>query len=109
VHPGFLNPVEMLPMPKASGLTSAQIGGTACPWCAVQFGTDAGTPLGPRLRVMVGCLEQWFPRACRPCIRREAARVADLHDETCGRCSRNVYCTDSRALHQLARGMQVTG
>jgi hypothetical protein len=103
VHSGFVNALEMLPMPRVRGLTSAQITGRACPWCRQAFDADAGIALGTRIRPVGVRLEQWFPRACAPCIRRQAGRVARLHTETCMRCTRHAYCADGRALHQLAR------
>lgn len=90
---------EMLPLPRASSLTQAQIDGTACVWCKAPDGLIA---LGPRVRPVAGELRRWHPRACRPCAGRKAVSVYRLHISTCARCSHRNYCPDSQALHALA-------
>lgn len=93
--------VELLAMPKTYTLTSEQIEGTACVWCIKPLG-DTGLRLGPRIRVAGTGVQRWLPRACRPCISLEAARVHQIHLRTCARCSHGEHCPDSRALHNLA-------
>lgn len=102
MNPDFVNPVEMLPMPKLRTLTPEQIEGGACPWCGERLPSGGGMRLGPRIGVTGGAIEQWFPRACRPCVGKSAGRVYRLHVQTCGRCSHREYCPDSKALHRLA-------
>lgn len=94
---------EMLPMPKAADLAPAQMDGTVCVWCA-RTPDGGGIVLGPRISAIAGALQRWFPRACRACAGREAARVYQLHIKTCARCSHQDYCPDSQALHELALG-----
>jgi hypothetical protein len=102
MNPGFVNAVEMLPTPKLRSLTPEQIEGGACPWCGFRLAADAGVRLGPRIGVAGGAIERWFPRACRPCVGKAAARVYRIHVRTCARCSHRDYCPDSRGLHALA-------
>ena len=92
---------EMLPMPKAAGLTAAKMDGTVCVWCG-RTPDGGGVKLGPRISVIAGALKRWFPRACRACAGKKAASVYQLHIQTCARCSHQDYCPDSRALHALA-------
>ncbi|MGW1532350.1 hypothetical protein [Streptomyces aureus] len=103
MHPDFVNAVEMLPMPRVRSLTPEQIEGAACPWCAIHVDGDAGLRLGPRIGVTGSGIARWFPRACRPCVGKAAARVYRLHVRTCARCSHRDYCPDSKALHALAQ------
>ena len=93
--------VEMLPVPRGHTLTTAQVDGDVCVWCEKKL-ADTGRRLGPRIRVTSGGVHQWVPRACQPCISRQAARVHDLHLTTCARCTHRDYCPDSQALHKLA-------
>lgn len=93
--------VELLPMPRTHTLSAEQIDGAACVWCAKKV-SDTGRKLGTRIRVAEGTVKRWRPRACRPCIGAQAARVYRLHVRTCGRCSHRDYCPDSQALHRLA-------
>lgn len=88
----------MLPVPKAVGLVTDQISGTVCVWC----GHTPQVALGPRLSVIGDALCRWWPRACRRCTGREAARVHDIHTTTCARCVHRDYCPDAHALHGLA-------
>jgi hypothetical protein len=88
-------------MPKDHTLTKGQINGATCVWCAKQL-DDTGLRLGPRIRVADGGIVRWLPRACRPCVGIEAARVYQIHIRICARCSHRDYCPDSRALHKLA-------
>lgn len=98
MNTGFVNAVEMLPMPRAAGLDAAQLDGTRCVWCS----RNPELGLGPRISVIAGALKRWEPRACRPCTSREAERVYGIHVRTCPRCSHRDPCPDSQALHALA-------
>lgn len=102
MHPDFVTAVELLPMPKLRGLTPEQVEGGACPWCGTRVQQGTGMSLGPRIGVTVGGIQRWIPRACRPCVGSQAARVHRLHIRTCASCSHRDYCADSRALHRLA-------
>ena len=102
MHPEFVGAVEMLPMPKLRTLTPEQIEGGACPWCGERLPDGTGMRLGPRIGVAGGGVERWFPRACRPCVGKTAARVHRLHTGACARCSHGEHCPDGRALHRLA-------
>ncbi|MCT9078800.1 hypothetical protein [Streptomyces fulvoviolaceus] len=98
MHPDFVKPAEMLPVPKTAGLASDQISGTVCVWCE----KAPEVALGPRVSVIGDILCRWWPRACKPCAGREAARVHGIHITTCARCTHREYCPDSRALVDLA-------
>ncbi|MDQ0831934.1 hypothetical protein QF032_003778 [Streptomyces achromogenes] len=98
MNPGFVNAVEMLPMPKACDLPPERVDGTRCVWC----GRPPTVGLGPRISPIGGALTRWTPQGCGPCVGRKAARVYGLHVGTCPRCSHGEYCPDSRALHKLA-------
>lgn len=99
MHPGFVNAHQMLAVPRIHTRTKPQIEGRRCVWCRA----PATAELGPRLSARDGVLERWEPRACAPCIRREAGRVFRLHVGTCARCTPAVYCVDARALHDLSK------
>ncbi|MFI5800227.1 hypothetical protein [Streptomyces sp. NPDC051677] len=105
LHPDFVRPLEMLPVPKAAGLPVERVEGKRCVWC----GGPTSVELGPRLSVIGGTLKRWEPSACRPCARREAGRVYDIHIRACARCSHYDYCPDARALYTLALHRQKTG
>jgi hypothetical protein len=98
VHPGFVDGIEMLPMPRAADLPYEQIEGDRCVWC----GSRPETELGPRISVIDGALFRWHPRACRECVREQAAKVYDTHIRTCAYCTPTCYCIDARALYRLA-------
>ena len=101
MNAGFVNAVEMLPMPKLPGLAATQVDGTVCVWCG-NHPDGGGIRLGPRISVIGGALQRWEPRACRRCTGLEAARVYRLHLTTCARCMHRDHCPDSHALHALA-------
>jgi hypothetical protein len=85
--------VELLPLPRLSLLDASRREGAACVWCG-------GTPsadLGPRTGVALTAL----PRACVPCVAREAQRVYGVHARQCRRCGTGTYCPDGRALCAL--------
>lgn len=105
LHPGYVIATEMLPMPKATTLSEAQLGGRHCPWC----GGRPAMALGVRLSVANGALLRWKPRACRACTQEEAARVHRLHVQTCARCTPMVQCQDARALHALSTQAPASG
>jgi hypothetical protein len=107
MHPGFVNATEMLPVPRAAGLTRDQVEGKVCVWCGGS--PDDHIDLGPRISVVRGKLQRWFPRACQACTGRNAIRVYRLHIGTCARCSHRDYCPDSAALHALALRRQKAG
>jgi hypothetical protein len=69
-------------------------------WCRETL--DDHIDLRPRLSVVAGRLERWWPRACQPCTSRKAARTYQAHIGTCVSCMHREYCLDSRALHALA-------
>ena len=97
----FASAAEMLPTPKVADLTDAQIDGSVCVWCE-RTPDGGGIKLGPRIRPTARSVERWFPRACRACAGREAARVYKIHVTTCARCGHRDYCPDSQALYALA-------
>lgn len=96
--------VSMLPVPRAAELPAERVDGKRCVWC----GGAPSMELGVRLSVLDGTLKRWEPRACRPCVRREAGRVCDVHIRACARCSHGDYCPDAKALYTLALGRQTT-
>jgi hypothetical protein len=100
MHPDFADATQMLPVPNAGVLSRKRVEGKVCVWCRETL--DDHVDLGPRLSVVAGQLERWWPRACQPCTGRTAVRVYRLHLGTCASCSHREYCLDSRALHALA-------
>ncbi|MGW2620336.1 hypothetical protein [Streptomyces sp. NPDC001500] len=90
-------------VPRQTGLTPEQIRGAHCVWCATQL-TAAAVDLGRRQGSYQGVYGPWFPRACDPCTRKEAARILTLHDGSCRICARPPYsrCPDRVALSRLA-------
>jgi hypothetical protein len=104
VHPDFVDARQMLAVPRLDTRTEAQAAGADCVWCEAAAPVD----LGPRLSVFQGALHRWNPRACRPCARREAGRVYELHIRACARCTPLVCCEDARALHALSQSASVT-
>jgi hypothetical protein len=88
----------MLPLPRVPKLGPRRRNGLVCVWCRGEAEVD----LGPRIGVVRGRLERFFPRACRSCVRAEAERVHNLHARTCHRCAPGQYCPDRRALYALA-------
>ncbi|WP_333736359.1 hypothetical protein [Streptomyces sp. IBSBF 2806] len=99
MNPSFVNATEMLAVPRAEGLSPERIDGKRCVWC----GGAKTVNLGPRISAIGGALQQWFPRGCQPCTRREAKRVHSIHITTCARCTHADYCPDSEALYRLSR------
>lgn len=95
----------MLPVPRAAGLAPERVTGKRCVWCG---GADT-VVLGPRLSVIGLALKRWHPRGCRPCTRREASRMHGIHITTCARCAHRDYCSDARALYELALYRQKSG
>jgi hypothetical protein len=92
--------VKMLPVPRVSDLGREWRDGILCVWC----GAAPSVALGPRTGVVHGVTTEFFPRACRPCVTREAMRVARIHTRNCDRCTRTRQeCPDSRTLYRLAQ------
>ena len=83
-------PVEMLPLPRIATLDAERRDGQACVWC----GGEPSIDVGPRTGLL--------PRACQPCVIREARRVHGVHARQCRRCGARAYCPDGRALYALA-------
>jgi hypothetical protein len=100
MNPGFVNALEMLPVPKRISPTPGQAAGDHCVWC----GHAATVDLGPRLRITDEGLHRWKPRTCTPCALSNAKEAYDLHRATCARCTKWEHCHDSRALYALAHG-----
>uniref|UniRef100_A0AAU2A0J0 Uncharacterized protein n=1 Tax=Streptomyces sp. NBC_00093 TaxID=2975649 RepID=A0AAU2A0J0_9ACTN len=100
MHPDFADATQMLPVPRAGGLSRKRVEGKVCVWCRQALAGHID--LGPRLSVIAGQLERWWPRGCRPCAGRNAARTYQAHIGTCASCTHRVYCLDSRALYALA-------
>lgn len=98
-RPDIADALVMLPVPRPDRITAEQANGLTCVWCD----EPPTLHLGPRLSTHGGDLHRWTPRACQPCAARQAARVYRLHIKTCARCSHREYCSDSRALYNLAR------
>ncbi|MEU5633520.1 hypothetical protein ACH47C_26870 [Streptomyces rishiriensis] len=105
MNPGFVNAAEMLRAPKAADLAPERVTGKRCVWC----GGSNSVALGARLSVIGVALKQWYPRGCRPCVRREARRVHGIHITTCARCTHGDYCPDSKALYEFALPRQRVG
>jgi len=92
--------VKMLPLPRVPDLGKEWRNGILCVWC----GGAPTVALGQRTGVVQGVSTEFFPRGCRPCVTREAMRVARIHARSCDRCNRTRQeCPDSRTLHRLAR------
>lgn len=101
MNPAFIQPAEMLPMPKADTLTDKQVGGEVCVWCSVR--PREPLRLGPRLSTLDGRLHRWFPIAHRRCAAEKAGKVYQLHRRTCARCAPREYCPDAIALYELSQ------
>ena len=101
MNPGFVRPVEMLPMPKADTLTEDQLDGKACVWCRVR--PREPLTLGVRLSVLGGRLHRWQPIAHGWCAAEKAGKVYELHRRTCARCAPRDYCPDAVALYELSQ------
>jgi len=106
MHPDFLDPHQMIAVPRLETRTEAQAAGADCVWCEGPAPIDLGT----RLSAFEGALHRWNPRACAACTRREAGRIFDLHIRAgaCARCTPRVYCEDARALHALSKSTSAT-
>lgn len=100
MHPGFIHPPGLLPVPIRISPTPELAAGLRCVWC----GDIAGVDLGPRLRITDESLHRWKPRACAPCVRSQAEKAHCVHRNTCARCTEWEHCPDSRALQRLAIG-----
>ena len=100
MNPGFVNALEMLPVPKTANPTHPR--GRVVRGCCIWCGKAAALDLGPRLKVIDGVLHRFTPRACEDCTHREAERLCTAHRRTCARCCGREHCHDSQALHQLA-------
>ena len=100
MNPGFVNALEMLPVPKTVDPARGWADRGRCIWC----GQEATLDLGPRLKVIDGVLHRWTPRGCADCARRKAALTHQSHRASCARCTECEHCPDSRALYRLAHG-----
>ncbi|MGY1500786.1 hypothetical protein ACW4TU_30115 [Streptomyces sp. QTS52] len=102
MNPGFVNALEMLPVPKAADPTRphGRAARGRCIWC----GNAATLNLGPRLKVVDRTLHRWLPRGCVDCVQRKAALTHRAHRTSCARCTEWEYCPDSLALYRLALG-----
>ncbi|UIX32842.1 hypothetical protein [Streptomyces sp. GQFP] len=100
MHPDFADATQMLPVPHAGCLSRKRVEGKVCVWCRQTL--DDHIDLEPRLSVVAGQLERWWPRACRPCAGRKAAHTYQAHIRACASCTHRDYCLDSHALHGLA-------
>lgn len=100
MNPGFVDVLQMLPVPETAGPLRGRGARGRCVWC----GQEPELSLGPRLKVIDRKLHRWMPRACEPCARRKAAQVYASHRGSCARCTEREYCLDARALYCLANG-----
>ncbi len=100
MNPAFVQPVEMLPMPKADMLTDRQLAGKACVWCGVQPRESLDLA---RLSILNGGLRRWFPKAHRRCAAHEAGKVYELHRRMCARCAPRDFCPDATSLYRLSQ------
>lgn len=93
----------VLPVPRQNNLTTEQVRGATCVWCAAAL-TAAAFDLGRRHGSFMGVYGPWFPRACDACTRAEAGRVLRVHTKGCARCSRPgpAHCPDGEDLRRLA-------
>lgn len=100
---GAADIVTVLGVPRQNNLTPEQVRGAHCVWCATKL-TAAAVDLGRRQGSYQGVYGPWFPRACDPCTRKEAARILAIHVTSCERCARPLpaYCPDRGALSRLA-------
>ena len=101
MNPAFVQPVEMLPMPKADTLTEGQLDGKVCVWCGVR--PREPLALGVRLSVLAGRLHRWLPISHRRCAAEKAGKTYELHRRTCARCAPRDYCPDAVALYELSQ------
>lgn len=103
---------ETLPVPPQHRLTPEQVRGAHCVWCPEPTPVPADAfALGLRHGHFQGVYGPWYPRGCKGCTRKEAARVLEIHAKACTECGRLArvcggLCPDGEALRQLAEAGQ---
>ena len=95
-----LGGLEMLPLPKTSGLSDTQIRGAACVWCDTPLTTETARDLGERPKPGGGSM---FPRGCATCAAEAARRVYAVHSRVCSTCTTDsTACGVRRSLRRIA-------
>jgi hypothetical protein len=94
----------LLPLPSLDGLVEQQVRGYTCVWGGEALANETAVNLGPRTKKRLGGTYQISPRACRSCVRQQAARVLRIHEGSCEQCTDDASrCGTRAALEQLAR------
>ncbi|WP_266446846.1 hypothetical protein [Streptomyces sp. NBC_01373] len=94
--------LELLALPRTSGLSDPQRRGTACVWCAVTLAPETARDLGARPGPGGG---QIFPRGCPGCLKVAALQEYGDHTGSCEQCVDDpALCSTRRSLRRLAFG-----
>lgn len=92
--------LDILPLPKTSLLSDAQLRGAQCAWCATVLTAETAHDLGERPAPNGGSM---FPRGCGQCVRTAAVRLYNLHSRSCEQCVDDpTLCDTRRGLRRLA-------
>ncbi|AJE43480.1 hypothetical protein BJY54_005558 [Streptomyces nodosus] len=97
--------LDLLPLPDldAGLLTAEQVRGGSCVWCGTRLTGETAIDFGARSGTLVGVVAPWYPRGCRPCVRKAAVTAHNEHPSTCEQCVDDpTLCDTRRALRRLA-------
>lgn len=97
--------LALLPLPRMLHLlTAEQLRGAECVWCCETLGAAAAFDFGTRTAAIGGVVDsQWFPRACRACVGRQARKAYSEHPRMCEQCVDDpTLCDEQHALRRLA-------
>jgi hypothetical protein len=94
-----------LPLPSVGTLTSEQVRGAHCLWCAARLMAETAVDLGERRIRILDSHVTAFPRGCRPCTARAAQRALANHTPFCEQCrnGEDSQCQTCLALMRLIR------
>ncbi|WP_240468241.1 hypothetical protein [Streptomyces dangxiongensis] len=91
--------VPHIPLPRLELLSEARTRGAECVWGGEALNTDTAIDLNERV---TGTGTHWFPRACRPCLRRAVRAARGRHPGDCAECADATHLCETRhALHDL--------
>ncbi|MFI5684664.1 hypothetical protein [Streptomyces sp. NPDC051636] len=100
--------LELLALPPLDGLADEKTRGAACVWGAEPLSIETAVDLGEQTSLLKGSTSRvgmrWFPRACRPCVRRQAMTALQEHTGSCEQCVDDFsQCDTGLALVRLVR------
>lgn len=96
--------LALLPLPTLLHLlTDEQLRGAHCVWCCEPMDAETALDFGQHTGTVDGVDgSAWFPRACKPCVGRQARKAYVNHTRTCQECMGPEACDEHRILRRMA-------